>query len=137
MGQQDLDVSANRSTAVVDAENGILIFSIPAAFHGEDCVHTYSLWQIGDEFKIGLLLTNGLDQAPVLDVHVEIDQLWHDVPHTLQNKGGATIYEWAFHVPTLYDSWTEQEKFVRGMKHCKQRVLRIIHDYALLKSSSK
>lgn len=137
MGQDSFDFSAEEDGAVIDAENGILIFNIPASFYGKDCRHTYSIWQIGDDLKIGVLLSDGLDLAPVLDVHQEIQTLWGQTPPSLRNKAGSSMYEWSFTVPTLYDSWIEQERFVRGMKHCKMRILRILHDYALLAASSK
>ena len=133
MGQSEYDTPALLDEAVLDAEKGVLIFCVPARFLNEDCRHTYSLWQIGDQLKIGLLLSNDLDQAPVLDLHREIGRLWHDVPYIVINKGDSTLYEWTFTVPRLYESWSEQERFVRGMSHCKQRVLRIIHDYVVLK----
>jgi hypothetical protein len=134
MEQNQYDVWAERSTVTIDGENGVLIFSIPAEFYGINCRHTYSLWQIGDMLKIGVLLKDGLEQAPLVDIHREIGELWHETNVHVINKGSSTLYEWVFKVPNLYSSWAEQERFVHGMRHCKLRILRIIHDYALLKT---
>jgi hypothetical protein len=136
MGQDSYNTPADMESAIVDHVKGQLIFTIPAEYYGLKCYHTYSLWQIGNIFKVGLLLGNGLEQAPLLDWTGEMSNLWHGVPfHTIE-KGESTLYEWVFDVPKLYDGWSEQEMYVLGMNHCRQRVLRIIHDYALLKKSS-
>lgn len=134
MGQNVYNVLADKATATMEPDKGILIFSIPAEFYGIPCHHTYSLWQIGDLFKVGLLLSDGLETAPVIDHHREIGELWHGVPYRTIEKGSSTLYEWTFKVPHLYATWSEQEQYILGMGHCKQRILRIIHDYALLKS---
>ena len=133
MEQKQYDVWAEKSTAIIDGASGILIFSIPAEFYGIDCHHTYSIWQIGDMLKIGVLLKNGLEQAPLVDIHREIGELWHDSSPRVIDKGQSTLYEWSFDVPKLYTSWDKQERFVLGIRHGKQRLLRIIHDYAKLK----
>lgn len=136
MGQKEYDFAADKENATIEVDKGILIFSVPAEFYGVKCHHTYSLWQIGDLFKVGLLLSDGLEAAPIMDLHREIGELWHGVPYKTIEKGTATLYEWTFKVPNLYESWAEQEQYVLGMKHCKQRILRIVHDYARLKSES-
>jgi hypothetical protein len=130
MGQVSFYVPADRETAIVMPADGVLIFHIDANFYGMNCKHTYSLWQFGRTLKVGLLLDNGLDQAPLVDFHNEIRELWNAKPYLQYDRDGITLYEWTFDVPQLYTSWLEQESFILGMRHCQLRVLRIIHDFA-------
>lgn len=134
MGQDNYYAAADVSTAVISPAEGLLVFHVYATFHEIDCRHTYSLFQFGDVLKVGLLLGNGLEQAPLVDWHNEIGKLWSGEPFAQYDRDGTTLYEWTFRVPNLYRSWIDQESFVLGMRHCHQRVLRILNDYAMLKT---
>jgi hypothetical protein len=131
MGQDQYYVPADTKNAILSPEFGLLIFHIDAEFHGILCRHTYSLYQLGDVFKIGLLLPQQLEKAFLVDYHGELGKLWNRHKCEQSDRDGTTLYEWTFHVPSLYRSWIDQEGFVLGMRHCHQRVLRVFHDYAL------
>lgn len=130
MKQDQYYVPVSRSDAIIDAPNGELIFHVKAEFFDMDCSHTYSIWQLGDILKVGLLLKDGLEQAFLVDWHNEIKELWNGASMKQFDRTGTTLYEWTFNVPQLYDHWKHQEAYVLGMRHCHQRILRILHDYA-------
>lgn len=113
-----------------DPEQGNLVFHIKPTFHENSYDYAYSIYQIGDLLKIGLLLGNGLDQAPLLDWNREISDLWWGLQPEKLDRSDITLYEWTFLVPELYNSWVLQERFILGIRHIHFRVLRIIHDYA-------
>lgn len=135
MGQSDFFCPADAGAAVIDVGMGSLVFPVHPTFNGTPYAFEYSIWQIGSMLKIGLLLSNGLEQAPLLDWHREVGDIWADRAPAKLDRAGVTVYEWTFEVPDLYSAWLAQERYVLGMRHCHFRILRIVRDFALLQNT--
>jgi hypothetical protein len=111
---------------------GTLMMYVKPSFHGQSFSYCYSIFQAGRTMKIGLLLSGGLEQAPLLDWHRELADLWQGTEPERFDRAGAVLYDWHIQVPGLFDDWLAQETYVLGMRHFHFRVLRIVHDYAKL-----
>lgn len=128
MGQDNAFFPPSDQGMIIDARMGNLVVHCYPQFHGREFHFWYSLYQIGATFKIGILLDRELAAAPILEGQGEIERLWPPALPDVQNRDGSTMYQWEFNVPHLYDSWSERETFVLGMRHCHFRMLRILRD---------
>jgi hypothetical protein len=129
MGQGEFFFPHAPEGLINDAEMGNLVFRVKPEFYGKTFDYAFSIYLTGEKLKIGLLLSGGLDQAPLLDWNREISELWWGEPPEKLDRAEITLYEWMFQVPDLYKSWALQEQFILGLRHVHFRVLRIIHDY--------
>lgn len=105
-----------------------LIVHVYPEFHGRKMHFFYSIYQIGDMLRVGIILDNDIETAPLLEGQNEIDHLWHEVSPEVQDRNGSVMYQWSFQVSNFFDSWVRREYFARGVRHCHFRMLRIIHD---------
>lgn len=132
MGQAKYFVRPLDSPRVFDARRGTLVFHVRPRFCDREFEFFYSIWQLGRMLKIGVILQGDLEQAPLIDWHHEMSDLWAEARLDRQSRTGATLYEWTFDVPDLYGCWLNQERYILGMRHCHFRMLRIVHDFAVL-----
>lgn len=125
-----------QSMAVVetlqDVSAGVLYFTIETNFSEQIGNYSYSLFITGDLFRIGLLLYGGLENAPLLDWHNEIQSLWPGSSPEQTIRQDLTLYEWTYLLPDLYSNYATQERYILGLRHMNSRVLRIIRDYRLV-----
>lgn len=133
-GQDKLLATAEVVDVTIDAEHGIFLFTMAFEYFGHKSQHSYSLYLTGDVFRVGLLLSDGLEKAPLADWGNEMDGLWPGMTPAQQSRQDATLYEWVFVVPDIYTNYVTRERFVFGMRHMQGRVLRILHDYFKMKS---
>lgn len=128
--QDQYYVAPDQENTFYDCENGDIAICISGTFHKKEFNVYYSIWQIGDILRIGVVIYDEeLHGAFGSDTHNEVFHLWGpkhepriDVSH------GCVFYDWEFEVPGLYDSYLNQEKFILGLRHMHFRVMRIIHD---------
>lgn len=123
-------VPPNDEKTFFDPEAGDFAICIEGKFFDKEFTIYYSLWQLGDMLRIGVKIEDEeLQGCFASDTHNEVFYIWGkkndprvDVAH------GSVFYDWEFEVPTLYDSYRNQERFVLGTRHMHFRVMRIIHD---------
>lgn len=133
-GQAKLLESTRLTDVCIDAEHGILLFTMDCDYYGENSRHNYSLYLTGDIFRIGLILSGGVQNAPLVDWNNEMNDLWPGTAPVQHNRNGASLYEWTFAEPDLYGNYVTRERFVIGMRHMQGRILRIVSEYFKLKS---
>lgn len=133
-GQDKLLASTKLVDDFIDSEHGILLYTMDCNYYGEHSKHNYSLYLTGDIFRIGLLLSGGVENAPLIDWNNEMNDLWPGTAPAQHNRAGVSLYEWTFAVPDLYDNYVTRERFVLGMRHMQGRILRIVSDYFKIKS---
>ena len=134
MGQDDVIRGVVALRPSIDARMGTLMMSVETDFFGQRHEYSYSLFQLGNQLKIGVLLSGGLEQAPLVDSHMELTSLWPGVEATAHSRAGAVLYDWSFEVAGLYEHWLAQERFVLGMRHFHVRFLRVVRDFAQLRA---
>lgn len=128
-GQAELMRNARASELIIDESSGILYITIETS-HGSHIGHfSYSLFLTGDLLRIGLLLYGGLENAPLIDWHNEMQIIWPGCLPDQTDRQGLTMYEWTFLLPDLYDRYPTQERYINGLRHMHSRVLRIVRDY--------
>lgn len=136
-GQDKLLASTKLNGECIDTDHGILIFTMECNYYGEQSSHSYSLYLTGDIFRIGLLLSGGVENAPLIDWDNEMNDLWPGTPPVQHNRSGVSLYEWTFAVPDIYDNYVTRERFILGMRHMQGRILRIVSDYFKIKSEDQ
>ena len=136
-GQDKLLASAKVVNEFIDSTHGIFIFTMQCDYFNYRSSHSYSLYLTGDILRIGLLLSGGVEKAPLADWDNEMNDLWPGTPPTQQNRQDVTLYEWTFGLPDLYSNYVTRERFVFGMRHMQGRVLRIVRDYFKMLSEGK
>jgi hypothetical protein len=113
-----------------EGEAGDLSICINGEFYGKNFNVYYSFWQVGDMLRIGIaVFDEDLQTAFTSDTHNEIAYIWGlrsepriDISHD------CIYYDWEFDVPTLYNDYKGQEKYILGARHMHFRVMRILHD---------
>jgi hypothetical protein len=132
LSQRELLEGMGRITGEIDAEMGTLLMHIEASYFGQRFEFAYSILQAGETLRIGVLLGESLQQAPLVDSHMELRELWPGAEPLPLPRGESVLYDWSFETPGLYRRWLVQERFVLGMRHFHVRILRIVRDFALV-----
>lgn len=122
------------SARILDADMGTLLLDFSVAGRETKYPFSYSLYQIGDTFKIGILWQGALRIVPAYaKVHKEHGEVlshdfWQDASRFIENedRGPITLTEWGFKVPGLYDSWAMQETYILGLRHMHFRLLSLV-----------
>lgn len=127
MGQADTFVMPTRDGMIFDWGESLVIHTFPE-FHGRKQHMWYSIYQMGEQLRIGILLDGEAAKAPVIEGQNEIEKLWPDVLATCRDRAGVVMYEWEWQIPNFYKSWVHRERFAVGMRHVHFRMCRIIFD---------
>jgi hypothetical protein len=128
--QDQFFMPVDKEKSFYDASAGDLAICIAGNFYEKEFNVYYSFWQLSDMMRIGVAIYDDeLQGAFASDAHNEVFYIWGmkndprvDVSH------GCVFYDWEFHVPELYQSYQNQEKFILGARHMHFRVMRILHD---------
>lgn len=128
--QDQFFMPVDKEKSFYDASAGDLAICIAGKFYEKEFNVYYSFWQLSDMMRIGVAIYDDeLQGAFASDAHNEVFYIWGmkndprvDVSH------GCVFYDWEFHVPDLYQSYQNQEKFILGARHMHFRVMRILHD---------
>lgn len=112
-----------------DPINGDLAIPFKGEFHNKQFEVMYTIWQIGENLRIGIALHDEtLQDMFELDAHNEVESIWNGNRPTVEASHGYLFYDWFFETPDLYNSYTHQERFIQGIRHMHFRVMKIIHD---------
>lgn len=130
LNQEKYYIKPNPDDVIINSEYGDMIIKITGKFYDKDFEIFYSLWQVSDSLKIGIALSDDeLQGAFTADTHNEVYYIWGwKSDPKVDIARGCVFYDWEFDVPTLYESYKVQERFILGVKHMHFRTMRIIHD---------
>lgn len=117
-------------------EYGTLYIPMKAEFEGVTCDHAWSIYQTGERLRIAVILSGGLERAVLVDWNQEMAMLWPGVAMQQLDRKDLTLYEWTFNDCRVYQDFVAQESFALNMRHCQARVLRILHDYAIMEKDN-
>lgn len=130
LGQDIYYFQPNPEKTLLEEATGDIAVCVRAKFFGKEFEVYYSLWQVGENVKVGIALSDPELQGALLnDEHNEAHFIWgKEVDPRIDVAHGAVLYEWDFHEPHLYDDFKKMEKYILGFRHMHFRVLRILHD---------
>lgn len=117
--------------SIQDVPLGDFLVVIDPSFFGQKWPLSYSMWQIGEQLKIAVILEGPGEQAPAWDP-AEFSDLWGDQaghPKTL-TRGNKSFYEWTFQVPGFHSNYAMRERFSLGMRHMHFRALKVLQAMA-------
>jgi hypothetical protein len=110
---------------IMDVEYGDFYIEINPFFAGKQWPLAYSMWQIGDELRIAIILEGASELAPTCD-SAEFAGLWSEAPMHIMARGAKTFLEWRFVVPGFHLDYSAREKYSLGMRHMHFRALKAI-----------
>ncbi|MCD5327957.1 hypothetical protein ACFFU8_09010 [Chromobacterium piscinae] len=128
LGQQTLFVPACQEKRIIDADRGnLLIYFYPV--HNEITYQlAWSVYQIGEMLKIGLLVQNSQLGELLNDRYNQFDGIWDGTYVRKSERGAMMMFEWSFTTPNLYSNWAVAETYVRGLRHAHFRVLKLLSE---------
>lgn len=129
LDQHQYYVPPAEALCIMDPALGDFLVVVDPSFFGQKWPLSYSMWQIGEQLKIAVVLAGPGEQAPSWEPS-EFNDLWGTgSPETL-NRGDKTFYEWAFHVPGFHSNYALRERFSLGMRHMHFRALKVLQGMA-------
>ena len=135
-GQAPFYRRVDLKSVVSEPEYGTLYIPVKAEFEGVVCDHAWSIYQTGRRLRIAVILTDGLEKAPLVDWTREMTALWPETEMHQMDRTGLTLYEWSFYSDRVYRDYVAQETFALNMRHSHIRMLRILYDYAMLQKEN-
>lgn len=128
MGQQSLFVPVSDEKRIIDAERGNLLVYFYPEHNDIKYQLAWSVYQIGEMLKIGLLVQNGQLGELLNDRYNQFDGIWSGTYVHKSQRGHMFMFEWSFTTPNLYSNWAVAETYVRGLRHAHFRVLQMLND---------
>lgn len=116
---------------IQDTSLGDFLVVIDPVFFGQKWPLSYSMWQIGEQLKIAVILEGPGEHAPAWDP-LEFNDLWGDQagPPVALNRGSKIFYEWTFQLPGFHSNYAMRERFSLGMRHMHFRALKVLQAMA-------
>ena len=113
------------SSLIADADYGDFYIEINPVFGGHSWPLAYSMWQIGQELRIAIILQAHSEDAPWADPQ-EFAELWPESSMGAISRGEKQFLEWRFQTPDFHTNYAVRERFALGMRHLHFRTLKAI-----------
>lgn len=112
-------------TMIKDVDYGDFYIQIDPFFGGRVWPLAYSIWQIGEQLRVAIILQSHSEDAPLADPS-EFEELWPNVQMTHIQRGAKLFIEWRFDVPNFHTNYAVREGFALGMRHLHFRALKAV-----------
>lgn len=119
---------------IMDVEYGDFYIEINPFFSGRVWPLAYSMWQIGGQLRVAIILQSYSEDATMADPE-EFSELWQSSPMTHFFRGSKLFLEWRFDVPDFHENYATREGFALGMRHLHFRTLKAIRVLATKSTS--
>lgn len=117
----------NKEEIFCKPEYGELVIPLRSEYFDKKFEIIYSLWQIGEELKVGFLIK----QDSILDVLLNEKEVFEDMydksEYKLSLKYDGVFAEWFFNVKGLYENYESQEYFIMRFRHMHINLLRTLY----------
>ncbi len=117
----------NKEEVFCKPEYGELVIPLRSEYFDKKFEIIYSLWQIGEELKVGFLIK----QDSILDVLLNEKEVFEDMydksEYKLSLKYDGVFAEWFFNVKGLYENYESQEYFIMRFRHMHINLLRTLY----------
>lgn len=118
-------IEPNMVGLINDPEFGDFYVKIDPFFGGKVWPLAYSMWQIGQQLRVAIILQAHSEDAPYADPS-EFAELWPGVAMAQIQRGAKLYLEWRFDVPDFHTNYAVREGFALGMRHLHFRALKAI-----------
>lgn len=119
----------NKEEVFCKPEYGELVIPLRSEYFDKKFEIIYSLWQIGEELKVGFLIK----QDSILDVLLNEKEVFEDMydksEYKLSLKYDGVFAEWFFNVKGLYENYEPQEYFIMRFRHMHINLLRTLYKH--------
>lgn len=115
----------DRSSLISDADYGDFYVEINPVFAGKMWPLAYSMWQIGKQLRVAIILQAHTEDVRWADPE-EFAELWPGATMEVMTRGGKMFLEWRFDVPDFHTDYSVREGFALGMRHLHFRTLKTV-----------
>lgn len=118
----------NREEIFCKPEYGELVIPLRSEYFGKKFEIIYSLWQIGDELKVGFLIKQDEIVDLLLNEREIFDDMYETSEYKFMLKYDGVFSEWYFKVKDLYENYEPQEYFIMRFRHMHINALRALYN---------
>ncbi len=108
-------------------EYGELVIPLRSEYFGKNFEIIYSVWQIGEEYKVGFLIKQDSMLDLLLNKREVFDDMYETKDYKLSLKYDGVFAEWYFNAKGLYENYESQEYFIMRFRHMHINLLRTLY----------
>lgn len=117
------------SSLISDADYGDFYIEINPVVAGKSWPLAYSMWQIGHQLKVAIILQSHTEDIQWAAPNEFVD-LWPNSPMESRLGGGKMFLDWTFDVPDFHTDYAVRERYALGMRHLHFRTLKAVRELA-------